>query len=139
MAMMSSRYLFQRSGWLGGFCRTWFSISYIVNSAKTTEIGEPMGVPWSCLKIWSFHLKMLASLPKLRRSNMDSFGRDVFFSIYSDFDPFFTRHNLWLNQVVLKWRETSHRKKLVYSQEGFKFAKGIPWHPVSSSICGLTS
>ena len=41
-----------------------------------------MGVPWSCLKIWTFHLKMLASLHKLRRSNMDSFGRDVFFFPY---------------------------------------------------------
>ena len=42
---MSSTYRFQNSIWQIGFKRALFSKYWIVNSAISTEIGEPIGVP----------------------------------------------------------------------------------------------
>jgi len=45
--MISSKYLFQIVNYIGEFSNICFSMCYITNSASTTDIGEPIGVPWS--------------------------------------------------------------------------------------------
>ena len=45
-ANTSSTYLFQIIILWGVFSRISFSIDYIVNSARTTEMGDPIGTPF---------------------------------------------------------------------------------------------
>lgn len=47
--IISSTYLFQKSGATGGLSNISFSKYYIVNSAMTVEIGDPIGIPEVCL------------------------------------------------------------------------------------------
>ena len=56
IVITSSMYLFQTRGGQGGLFIISSSIFCITSSAKTTEIGEPIGVPCVCLYISAVYL-----------------------------------------------------------------------------------
>jgi len=73
----SSKYRFHNGNTTGVYANILSSRFYIVNSARTTEIGDPIGVPWHCLYNCPRHSKVAASKQNLVRVTISSLFKVV--------------------------------------------------------------